>query len=97
MRQAGIPGAAAGSAADELGEAAQDLRLVARRGGGIEAMVERAGGERIDAKLARRGDVIAREVGNGTGLGVCIGALAAFVAEDGLRFVDFTQGSCWRF
>ena len=72
------------------------LRFV-EAGGGVEAMIERAGGGRVDAKLARRGDVIARDVGNGKGLGVCIGALAAFVAEDGLRFVDFPHGSCWRF
>ncbi len=72
------------------------LRFV-ESAGGVEGLVQRAGGRRIDAKLARRGDVIARDVGEGTGLGVCIGALAAFVAEDGLRFVDFRRGSCWRF
>lgn len=72
------------------------LRFV-KDGGGVEAMIERAGGQPIDSKLARRGDVIARDVGNGVGLGVCVGSLAAFVAEDGLRFVDFTHGSCWRF
>lgn len=65
--------------------------------GGVEAFVERAGGKRIDPRLARRGDVVARDVGSGIGLGVCIGALAAFVAEDGLRFADFSSGSCWRF
>jgi hypothetical protein len=72
------------------------LRFV-KDGGGVEAMLERAGGQSVHPSLARRGDVIARDVGSGTGLGVCIGALAAFVAEDGLRFVDFAQGSCWRF
>jgi len=72
------------------------LRFV-EAGGGVEAMLERAGGKVVHPSLARRGDVIARDVGNGTGLGVCIGALAAFVAEDGLRFVDFPHGSCWRF
>ena len=72
------------------------LRFV-ESAGGVEGLVQRAGGRRVDAKLARRGDVIARDVGNGTGLGVCIGSVAAFVAEDGLRFVNFAHGSCWRF
>ena len=66
-------------------------------GGGVEAMIERAGGTPVHPSLARRGDVIARDVGNGIGLGVCVGALAAFVGKDGLRFVDFSNASCWRF
>ncbi len=72
------------------------LRFV-EAGGGVEAMIERAGAAPVHPSLARRGDVIARDVGNGIGLGVCVGAMAAFVAEDGLRFVDFSSGSCWRF
>jgi hypothetical protein len=72
------------------------LRFV-ETGGGVEAMIERAGGALVHPSLARRGDVIARDVGNGIGLGVCVGAVAAFVAKDGLRFVDFSNASCWRF
>lgn len=72
------------------------LRFV-QSAGGVEGLVARAGGRRIDQKLARRGDIIARDVGDGIGLGVCIGALAAFVAKGGLGFLDFTNGSCWRF
>lgn len=66
-------------------------------GGGVEAMVERAGGRIVHPSLAHRGDIIARDVGNGIGLGVCIGSLAAFVGKDGLQFVAFNQASCWRF
>jgi len=66
-------------------------------GGGVEAMIERAGGQVVHPTMARRGDVIARDVGNGIGLGVCVGSLAAFVAENGLHFVDFPHSSCWRF
>jgi hypothetical protein len=72
------------------------LRFV-KSAGGVEGLVEKAGGQRIDVKLAHRGDVVARDVGDGVGLGLCIGSLAAFVAQDGLRFVDFSSGSCWRF
>ncbi len=72
------------------------LRFV-QSAGGVEGLVERAGGRRVDEKLARRGDIIARDVGNGTGLGVCIGALAAFVEADGLCFLSLHQSSCWRF
>lgn len=66
-------------------------------GGGVEAMIERAGGQVVHPAMARRGDVIARDVGNGIGLGVCVGSLAAFVGKDGVLFLDLTNVSCWRF
>lgn len=76
---------------------ALSARRLVDAAGGVEAIVERAGGVRLDPRLAQRGDIVARDVGNGTALGVCIGSAAAFLAADGLRFATFSNGSCWRF
>jgi hypothetical protein len=68
-----------------------------KAGGGIEKLVERAGGERVAAGLAQRGDLVAQDFGTGVALGVCIGSVAAFVADDGIGFVPFPIASIWRF
>jgi len=63
--------------------------------GGILELARELGLEPKPIALAQRGDVIARDTGNGIGLGVCIGSTAAFVARDGLEFVDLNNASCW--
>ena len=68
-----------------------------KAGGGIENLVERAGGERVATGLARRGDLVAQDCGDGVALGVCIGNSAAFVTANGIGFVPFPLGSVWRF
>lgn len=68
-----------------------------KAGGGIEKLVERAGGERILSGLAQRGDLVAQDCGDGVALGVCIGSAAAFVSAEGIGFFPFSFGSTWRF
>ena len=67
------------------------------RGGGIERLVDQAGGTKIATALARRGDLVAQDGGDGVALGICIGSVAAFLARDGLQFVPFLNARVWRF
>jgi len=64
--------------------------------GGVKGWAGTIGLLEIQSTCARRGDVIARDVGNGIALGVCVGSLAAFVGRDGLEFLDLNGASCWR-
>jgi hypothetical protein len=66
------------------------------KAGGILELARELGLETTQIGLARRGDVIARDVGNGIGLGVCVGNAAAFVGRDGLEFLDLNGAACWR-
>jgi hypothetical protein len=66
-------------------------------GGGIEALVEQAGGIRIETGLAQRGDLVAQESGNGVALGICLGVVAAFISSDGVHFFPIHEASIWRF
>ena len=68
-----------------------------KAGGGIENLVERAGGERVATGLAQRGDLVAQDCGDGVALGVCIGSAAAFVTAEGIGFLPISLGSVWRF
>jgi hypothetical protein len=67
------------------------------RGGGIERLVDEAGGMKIATALARRGDLVAQDGGDGVALGICVGSVAAFLARDGLQFVTFPNAKVWRF
>jgi hypothetical protein len=66
-------------------------------GGGIERLVEKAGGIRIETGLAQRGDLVAQESGNGVALGICLGVVAAFISSDGVQFLPLHEASIWRF
>jgi len=70
-------------------------RIIDKAGGVLE-LARELGLEQTQIVLARRGDVIARDVGNGIGLGICLGNGAAFVGRDGLEFFDLKGASCWR-
>jgi hypothetical protein len=67
------------------------------KAGGILELARELGLNSTQIGLARRGDVIARDVGNGIGLGICIGDAAAFVGRDGLDFFDLNGATCLRF
>jgi hypothetical protein len=54
--------------------------------GGVEALVDSLGLQRIAPQLAGRGDIVAQEAGRGVTLGICLGVTTAFVAEGGLVF-----------
>ncbi len=54
--------------------------------GGVEAMVDALGLQRVAPQLAGRGDIVAQEAGRGMTLGICIGVTTAFVAKTGLVF-----------
>jgi hypothetical protein len=59
------------------------LRLI-RDAGSLDALVVRALGETVPPALAQRGDVVIADLEHGPTLGVCLGMLSAFVAQDGL-------------
>ena len=69
---------------------------IIEKAGGILELARELGLKPAQIGLARRGDVIARDVGNGIGLGVCVGNAAAFVGRDGLEFLDLNGAACWR-
>ena len=73
-------------------------RFVAEAGG-VENLIERAGASRLPAMMARRGDLVSMDNGDGVALGVCLGHLSAFVGKNGLLFYSHAnaQAICWRF
>lgn len=78
-------------------------RILQNEGGVLGVFRKAAERERmivVTPSHAQRGDIVARDSEDGPLLGVCIGALGAFVTERGLRFVQ-VQGErdivCWRF
>ena len=54
--------------------------------GGVEALVDALGLQRVAPQLAGRGDIVAQETGRGMTLGICLGVSTAFVAKTGLVF-----------
>jgi hypothetical protein len=54
--------------------------------GGVEALVDALGLDRVAAQQAGRGDIVAQEAGRGMTLGICLGVNTAFVAKTGLVF-----------
>jgi hypothetical protein len=54
--------------------------------GGVEALVDALGLQRVAPQLAGRGDIVAQEAGRGMTLGICLGETTAFVAKGGLVF-----------
>jgi hypothetical protein len=65
--------------------------------GGVEALVDALGLQRIAPKLAGRGDIVAQETGRGMTLGICLGETTAFAAKTGLLFGPITNvETAWR-
>jgi hypothetical protein len=54
--------------------------------GGLGALVDSLGMERVLPSQAGRGDVVMQEAGRGPSLGICLGASTAFVNDNGLIF-----------
>ena len=65
--------------------------------GGVEALVDALGLQRVAPQLAGRGDIVAQEAGRGVTLGICLGVTTAFVAKTGLVFGPITNvETAWR-
>lgn len=72
-------------------------RAVVEANGGLESMVTQRLGAPIAKALARRGDVVMADTGNGPALGICLGSRFAVLTEDGLRFPPMRAASLvWR-
>jgi hypothetical protein len=60
--------------------------------GGVLTIAEQVCAENgwvgVPVKLARRGDVVALDMGHGPSLGVCVGAESAFPGEHGIIYRD---------
>lgn len=70
---------------------------VIKREGGLEAIADSRLGERVEPKLAQRGDVVLLDGSHGPTLGVCLGVEAAAPGEDGLMLVPMSRAlACWR-
>lgn len=70
---------------------------VIKREGGLEAIAGSRLGERVEPKLAQRGDVVLLAGSHGPTLGVCLGVDAAAPGEDGLMLVPMGQAlAAWR-
>lgn len=70
---------------------------VIKREGGLEAIANSRLGERVEPKLAQRGDVVLLEGSHGPTLGVCLGVDAAAPGEDGLMLVPMNRAqAAWR-
>lgn len=65
--------------------------------GGVEALVDSLGLDRIQPQRAGRGDIVAQEAGRGITLGICLGVTTAFVAKTGLVFGSIENAkSAWK-
>jgi hypothetical protein len=58
---------------------------------GVDGVATKALGEPKPPTLAKRGDVVSFESGNGLALGLCIGAKIAAVGQDGLIMLPMNQ------
>jgi hypothetical protein len=66
--------------------------------GGVEALVDLLGLQRVAPQLAGRGDIVAQEAGHGITLGICLGATTVYVAKSGLIFGSLQSvESAWKF
>ena len=54
--------------------------------GGVEALVDALGLQRVTPQQAGRGDIVAQEAGRGITLGICLGVTTAFATKNGLAF-----------
>jgi len=74
------------------------LALLARHGSSFEDAFDHLAGERIEARLARRGDLVCVQTDDGEKhLGVVTGREAAFLAPQGLIWVPLAACRCgWR-
>ena len=65
--------------------------------GGVEALVDSLGLDRIKPQRAGRGDIVAQDAGRGITLGICLGVTTAFVAKTGLVFGSIENAkSAWK-
>ena len=70
---------------------------VLNEAGGVEALVDALGLQRVTPQQAGRGDIVAQEAGRGITLGICLGVTTAFVAKTGLVFGPITNvETAWR-
>lgn len=73
------------------------MRVLEKHGGVFGLAQKRAGLERVPKQMAQRGDIVAHEVPHGVALGICLGAVAAFVGRDGLTFAPIEAAvGVWR-
>lgn len=74
------------------------LALLARHGSSFEGAFDKLAGERVEARLARRGDLVCVQSEDGEKhLGVVTGQDAAFLAPEGIRWVSVAACRCaWR-
>lgn len=59
--------------------------------GGVEESATEVLGQPINKFLARRGDIVSYDNGQGAALGVCIGSKAIFVNEKGLERINLCE------
>ena len=65
--------------------------------GGVEALVDALGLQRVTPQQAGRGDIVAQEGGRGITLGICLGATTVFVSKTGLIFGSLQNvETAWR-
>ena len=65
--------------------------------GGVEALLDALGLQRVAPQQAGRGDIVAQQAGRGVTLGICLGVTTAFVAEAGLVFGPLSSvETAWR-
>jgi len=67
--------------------------------GGMENLFETSAPtlQRISRRIAGRGDIVIRNMGNGLTFGIVIGSLDCFVNTDGLAFLPLDENcTCWR-
>jgi hypothetical protein len=65
--------------------------------GGVEALVDSLGLDRIQPQRAGRGDIVAQDAGLEMTLGICLGVTTAFVAKNGLIFGSIENvKSAWK-
>ena len=87
---------------DQYHSAISAHRLIKKHGGIIGIVRnygEPCGIERIESSMARRGDIIVRDCGDGDCIGIVLGAEATFVGASGLLFSAMNKDketTCWK-
>lgn len=59
--------------------------------GGVDGIATKHLGEPKQSKLAKRGDIVMFDCGDGNALGVCLGVKIAAVSESGLMFISMNK------
>ena len=80
-------------------EGALGATRIIREAGGIDCLLRQHAPHlrTISRKAAWRGDLVLRDTPNGPTLGIVLGAIDAFVGEDGLAFPALDETAlCWK-